>query len=169
MYVPVFSDLFFFRELRTTLDIIVLLALGVILIMIFVLWQLHLERVHNDHNAPFSLLLPPPLVKMSLWTRANGRFGVMMFIVFLTWCTFVSWAFWVQVLGYSFPSYGLIEMLLILASVVLSRLRWLLSYPHDSAFGAHVCLRHRLQRRCRSYCRACTNDLSRRSVPVMFL
>ncbi|KAF7378142.1 MFS general substrate transporter [Mycena sanguinolenta] len=41
--------------------------------------------------------LRPPLMKLTLWTRANGRFAVIQTIAFLNWATFISWYFWLQV------------------------------------------------------------------------
>jgi hypothetical protein len=41
--------------------------------------------------------LPPPLMKISLWARANGRFTAVMAIALLTWSSFIAWTFWVQV------------------------------------------------------------------------
>uniref|UniRef100_A0A8H7XJB0 Major facilitator superfamily (MFS) profile domain-containing protein n=1 Tax=Psilocybe cubensis TaxID=181762 RepID=A0A8H7XJB0_PSICU len=76
--------------------IIALLVIGVLLIVIFLFWQRHLESVQNDPNAPYSWLTPPPLMKLSIWTRANGRFAAMMAIAFTNWCAFMSWTYWVQ-------------------------------------------------------------------------
>lgn len=36
-------------------------------------------------------------MKLSVWSRANGRMAVMMLIGFVEWCSFMSWTFWVQV------------------------------------------------------------------------
>lgn len=93
----VFFLVFSSIQLRAILDIIILLVVGVILVIFFFLWQRYLEKVQNTFNAPYSFLTPPPLMKPSMWTRAKGRFAVMMFVAFLTWCSFLSWAFWVQV------------------------------------------------------------------------
>lgn len=91
-------------------DIIALLILGVLLIGVYLLWQGYLENVQlqaaNDPNATRSWMTPPPLMKLSLWRRAKGRFAVMMCIAFLTWCSFLSWTFWAQVRG-SFSSASL--------------------------------------------------------------
>ncbi|KAJ7776161.1 MFS general substrate transporter [Mycena metata] len=38
----------------------------------------------------------PPLMKLSLWTRANGRFAVIQAIAFLEWSAFLSWYLWSQ-------------------------------------------------------------------------
>lgn len=78
-------------------DIIALLIIGVILLIIFLFWQHYLETVQNDPDAPYSWFTPPPLMKLSLWTRANGRFSAMMAIAFTNWCAFMSWTYWVQV------------------------------------------------------------------------
>jgi hypothetical protein len=136
MFLSLFPSSFY--ELRTVLDIIALLILGVIFVVIFVLWQRYLEKVQNDSNAPYHFLSPPPLMKVSLWTRAKGRFAVMMFIAFLTWCAFLSWAFWSQVLTSFFVRPELFTEIELAA--ILSRFHWLLSHTHNSAFGTHVCL-----------------------------
>ncbi|EAU84975.2 efflux protein [Coprinopsis cinerea okayama7 len=76
--------------------IIALLIVGVILVAAFLYWQRYLEKVQNDPNAPYSVWTPPPLMKMSIWTRGNGRFSAMMAIAFLEWCCFLGWSFWIQ-------------------------------------------------------------------------
>ncbi|KAF9456825.1 major facilitator superfamily domain-containing protein [Collybia nuda] len=86
--------------------IIALLIVGVFLIVVFVFWQRYLEKVQNTPNAPYSLWTPPPLMKISVWGRARGRFAVMLIVAFLTWCSFFAWNLWVQLyyqnlLGYS--------------------------------------------------------------------
>jgi hypothetical protein len=56
-------------------------------------------------------LMAPPLMKLSLWRRGNGRLAVAMWIAFLTWCSFLAWTFWVQVGEHLLSSplfYGLI-------------------------------------------------------------
>jgi hypothetical protein len=78
-------------------DIIVLLILGVIMIGLFLYWQSYLEKLHNDPASPYSVFTPPPLMKLSIWTRANGRIAAMMMIAFTNWCAFLAWTFWVQV------------------------------------------------------------------------
>lgn len=44
---------------------------------------------------------PPPLMKLGLWGRANGKFAVMQCIAFLEWSSFISFTFWALV---SLPS-----------------------------------------------------------------
>jgi len=64
---------------------------------LFLYWQHYLEKIHENPESPFSWLTPPPLLKLSIWTRANGRIAAMMAIAFTNWCAFLSWTFWVQV------------------------------------------------------------------------
>ncbi|KAI0781757.1 major facilitator superfamily domain-containing protein [Abortiporus biennis] len=80
--------------------IIALLIVGVFFVLLFLYWQYHLEQIQNsttfsskDKSSSWS---PPPLMKLSVWKRANGRLAVMMVIGFLEWCSFLSWGFWVQ-------------------------------------------------------------------------
>jgi len=74
--------------------IIVLLVLGIVLLAAFLVWQWYLEQ-QLDKPAS-SRHLPPPIMKLSMWTRSNGRFTVMQFIAFLEWCSFLSYNFWIQ-------------------------------------------------------------------------
>lgn len=37
----------------------------------------------------------PPLMKVSMWKRANWRFTAMQSIAFLNWSSFVCWSYWV--------------------------------------------------------------------------
>lgn len=76
--------------------IIALLILGVLLLVLFILWQRYLEKVQDDPNAVHSVLTPPPLIKPSLWKRGEGRFAAMMIVGFVNWAAFLSWIFWVQ-------------------------------------------------------------------------
>ncbi|KAJ7916039.1 MFS general substrate transporter [Mycena leptocephala] len=69
--------------------IIALLIVGVLFIVMFILWQHHLEKNEGKGR--------PPLMKLSLWARAEGKFAVMQAIAFLEWAGFISWYFWAQV------------------------------------------------------------------------
>lgn len=80
----------------TTSYIIALLVISVILLVLFVLWERYLEQVQQNPNAAYSMWTPPPLMKPSIWSRAKGRFAVIMSIAFLNWSSFLSWVFWVQ-------------------------------------------------------------------------
>ncbi|KAF9446079.1 MFS general substrate transporter [Macrolepiota fuliginosa MF-IS2] len=95
-----------------TAYIIALLVIGVFLIGLFVWWQWFLEKAQNqrqqrndeegkdqERRGALEALrenLPPPLMKLSLWGRANGRFAVVMCLAFLTWSSFLAWTFWIQ-------------------------------------------------------------------------
>lgn len=83
--------------LTYAIDIIALLTVGVILVAAFLYWQHYLEKVMDDPNAPYSILTPPPLMKMSIWKRGNGGFAAMMAIAALEWSCFLAWVFWMQV------------------------------------------------------------------------
>ncbi|KJA16451.1 hypothetical protein HYPSUDRAFT_207046 [Hypholoma sublateritium FD-334 SS-4] len=85
--------------------IIAFIILGVILIGAFIYWQIYLEKVQADPGAPYSKLTPPPLMKPSLWKRANGKFAAMMAVTFMTWCSFMSWTFWVQLYYQNYKHY----------------------------------------------------------------
>ncbi|RPD55048.1 efflux transporter [Lentinus tigrinus ALCF2SS1-6] len=78
--------------------IIALLIVGVILLVLFVFWEHYLEKVHasNDDALRRRWWTPPPLMPVSIWTRANGKLAVMLMIAFLEWCSFNSFTYWVQ-------------------------------------------------------------------------
>lgn len=86
--------------------IIALLIVGVILLVLFVFWQHYLEKIHADPEAAARAFdkwwTPPPLMKLSIWTRLNGRMAVMLWIAFFEWCSFFAWILWVQVWTSSF-------------------------------------------------------------------
>ncbi|KAF8066838.1 putative efflux transporter [Lyophyllum atratum] len=108
--------------------IIAFLITGVLLIALFIVWQSHLEKLQSKSKSEKlrqhqrdshsttpastpppttpSWLSPPPLMKVSLWGRAKGRFAVMMCIAFLTWCSFLSWCFWAQLYYQSYIGYS---------------------------------------------------------------
>ena len=78
-------------------DIIALLVSGVIFVGLFLCWQYYLEKRFDDHNSTYSVFTPPPLMRISIWTRAHGRLGAVMLVAFTTWCCFQSWLYWIQV------------------------------------------------------------------------
>ncbi|KAF7327956.1 Glycoside hydrolase family 38 protein [Mycena kentingensis (nom. inval.)] len=69
--------------------IIALLILGVLLLAAFLFWQRYLEKNRETQR--------PPLMKLSMWSRAKGKFAVMQSIAFFQWAAFLSWYFWAQV------------------------------------------------------------------------
>ncbi|OAX31939.1 MFS general substrate transporter [Rhizopogon vinicolor AM-OR11-026] len=77
--------------------IIALLILGVIMVVLFVFWERHLEKAMDDSSRARSWWTPPPLMRPSIWGRSNGRMAVILAIAFLNWSGFISWGFWAQV------------------------------------------------------------------------
>ncbi|THV00004.1 MFS general substrate transporter [Dendrothele bispora CBS 962.96] len=75
--------------------IIALLVVGVLLLLSFVFWQYHLERIQNETPPSNCLPSPPPLMCLSMWTRAQGRTAVVMIIALLNWAAFTGWLYWV--------------------------------------------------------------------------
>jgi MFS family permease len=76
--------------------IIVSFFVGVILVLLFVAWQHYLERRLEKPDLPWTRWTAPPLMKPSMWTRANGRFAVMQMIACVNSAAFASWLVWVQ-------------------------------------------------------------------------
>ncbi|KAG2147771.1 major facilitator superfamily domain-containing protein [Suillus bovinus] len=76
--------------------IIALLIVGIIMVSLFLLWERHLEQAMDDPSRVPSAWTPPPLMSLSLWTRAKGRMAIILVIAFLNWSAFISWTFWVQ-------------------------------------------------------------------------
>ncbi|KAF8915507.1 putative efflux transporter [Mucidula mucida] len=76
--------------------IIALLIVGVFLVGLFLVWQHYLEKVNDDPLAVRSKWTPPPIMRLSLWGRANGRVAVVMAVAFLNFCCFQSWCYWSQ-------------------------------------------------------------------------
>ncbi|KAN0101245.1 Major facilitator superfamily domain containing protein [Tylopilus felleus] len=76
--------------------IIACLVIGLVLLGIFMAWEHHLEKSAIDPDKPKSFWTAPPLMKLSIWTRAKGRMAVILAIPFLTWCGVMSWMYWVQ-------------------------------------------------------------------------
>jgi hypothetical protein len=91
--------------LTPSTDIIALLIVGVIMIGLFLVWEWKLERmVDEDPSRATSMWTPPPLMRLSLWTRERGRMAVILVIAFLNWSAFIGWSFWVQVCSCSVVS-----------------------------------------------------------------
>jgi len=82
----------------STSYIIALLIAGITLIFVFLIWQWYLELAQARYEREDSKeqRLPPPIMKLSMWRRANGRYAVMQFIAFLNWSSFNTYLFWVQ-------------------------------------------------------------------------
>ncbi|KAF6746905.1 efflux protein [Ephemerocybe angulata] len=63
--------------------IIALLVIGVFLLVVFVFWIRYLEKVQDDPDAVISVWTPPPIMRLSLWRRAEGKYAAMMVIAFV--------------------------------------------------------------------------------------
>ncbi|THH29106.1 hypothetical protein EUX98_g5070 [Antrodiella citrinella] len=77
----------------TTPYILALLVVGVIFVLSFIAWQWYLERpeVRKIH----SIWTPPPLMKLSLWKRGNGKFAAIQMVIFCLMAGFQSWILWI--------------------------------------------------------------------------
>lgn len=96
LIVFVLSDLPTARNGWKTPYIIALFLVGVLLVLLFVAWQHHLERRLEKPDLPRTCWTAPPLMKPSMWTRANGRFAVMQLIACVNSAAFACWLVWVQ-------------------------------------------------------------------------
>lgn len=68
---------------------------GVILVALFLAWQWYLER--PSVRETYSIWTPPPLMKLSLWSRGKGRFAAMQLVIFCLMAGFQSWILWIVV------------------------------------------------------------------------
>ena len=75
---------------------VALFGIGVLLVLLFVVWQHYLERRLEKLDFPRTCWTAPPLMKPSMWTRANGRFAVMQMIACVNSAAFACWLVWVQ-------------------------------------------------------------------------
>ncbi|TBU55746.1 efflux transporter [Dichomitus squalens] len=77
--------------------IIALLIVGVFLLVLFVVWERYLERMHaRGEETSQRWWTPPPLMPVSIWGRADGKLAAMLAIAFVQWCSFNTFIFWVQ-------------------------------------------------------------------------
>lgn len=86
----------FFSHVVRYVDIIGLFVVGVVLVLLFGLWQYCLEQRLEDPNLPRTHWTAPPLMKPSMWAHARGRFAVMQIIACVNWAAFSCWLVWVQ-------------------------------------------------------------------------
>ncbi|KAF9034485.1 putative efflux transporter [Hymenopellis radicata] len=85
--------------------IIALLIVGVLLMGLFICWQHFLGRIQSRSDGVSSRWTPPPIMKLSLWTRGNGKFAAMMLIVLFTFASFLGWNFWTQLYYQDYQGY----------------------------------------------------------------
>ncbi|PPR06397.1 hypothetical protein CVT26_004843 [Gymnopilus dilepis] len=100
--------------------IIVLLILGVCLVGVFLYWQHILERAQDDPSRHHAKFYPPPLMKLTIWTRANWRFAAMMALAFMDWCSFLSWTYWVQLYYQNYMGYTAMQTVVRLLPMFVS-------------------------------------------------
>jgi hypothetical protein len=91
-----FSAVHITPRLMSYLDAIALSVVGIVLILLFASWQHYLEWRLENPDLPRTRWTAPPLMKLSMWTRAHGRFAVMQIIACVNWAAFSSWFVWVQ-------------------------------------------------------------------------
>ncbi|OBZ72345.1 hypothetical protein A0H81_07346 [Grifola frondosa] len=75
--------------------IIAFIVVGVVLLALFIFWEQYLEQAQADPSRR-AWWTPPPVMKVSIWTRANGKLAALLLVVFLEWCSFMSFQFWIQ-------------------------------------------------------------------------
>lgn len=75
---------------------IALFIVGVLLVLLFIAWQYYLERRLENPDLPRTRWTAPPLMKLSMWTRAHGRFAVMQAVACLCAAAFGCWLLWSQ-------------------------------------------------------------------------
>lgn len=97
-----------FRCLISLLDIIALIVVGVIFLITFALWEHHLEvcmdmESEKDSETTASFWTPPPLMRISIWSRSRGKLGVMLVVACVDWCSFMSFTFWQTVCPFICP------------------------------------------------------------------
>ncbi|KAI9433577.1 hypothetical protein H4582DRAFT_2082209 [Lactarius indigo] len=83
-------------DLTMCADLIAVFVVSVVLVLLFVAWQYYLERRLENPDHPHTRWTAPPLMKPSMWTRANGRFAVMQIIACINWAAFTIWLVWVE-------------------------------------------------------------------------
>jgi hypothetical protein len=90
------SSIFLLWRVLMYADIVGLFFTGLFLVLLFALWQYYLERRLEDIDLPRTRWTAPPLMKLSMWTHAHGRFAVMQIIACINWAAFSCWLVWVQ-------------------------------------------------------------------------
>ncbi|KAF8479545.1 major facilitator superfamily domain-containing protein [Russula ochroleuca] len=70
---------------------------GILLVLLFALWQHYLERRLENTDLPRTRWTALPLMGPSMWAHAHGRFAVMQIIACVNWAAFSCWLVWVQI------------------------------------------------------------------------
>jgi len=115
-------------------DIIALIVLGVVTIVAFIFWQHFLEKRLDDEHLSNKRKFPPPIMRLSLWTRANGRFAVMQMIAFLNWASFMSYNFWVQLFYQDYLHLSPVQTMVRLLPMFVTGVLWYVASLGSSIF-----------------------------------
>ncbi|KAI0767927.1 major facilitator superfamily domain-containing protein [Irpex lacteus] len=76
--------------------IVALLVLGVVFVIVFLLWQGYLERVHSKPASAQAWWTPSPLMRLTVWPRSNWRMTAILWVAFFEWASFQAATFWAQ-------------------------------------------------------------------------
>ncbi|QRW23568.1 major facilitator superfamily transporter [Rhizoctonia solani] len=85
----------------------VILVISILLLGCFVYWEHYLETRTSR----------PPLMRLGLWTRANGKFAAIQLVVLFNWSCFTTWQFFVTWVFYCSPSTRFLTILLATKSI----------------------------------------------------
>ncbi|KAJ7651851.1 major facilitator superfamily domain-containing protein [Mycena rosella] len=101
-------------ETHSTPDIIVLLILGLILLGLFVCWEMYLERITGspeltDIGVGAHIRATPAYATRALRARARGRVGIMYVATMLEFGAFTGWTFWVQLYYQKYVGYSAVR------------------------------------------------------------
>ncbi|KAI0917514.1 hypothetical protein AcW1_007305 [Taiwanofungus camphoratus] len=72
--------------------IIALLIVGVFFLALYIVWERYLEKAQDTGSQAW--WTPPPVMRVSLWTRANGKLAVILVIALLEYASFTCFTFW---------------------------------------------------------------------------
>ncbi|KAG1852786.1 major facilitator superfamily domain-containing protein [Suillus subalutaceus] len=112
--------------------IIILLIVGIVMVLLFLLWERYLEQAIDDPSRAPSAWSPPPLMRLSLWTREKGRMAAILAIAFLNWFGFMSWSFWVQLYYQNYllltPMQTMLRFIPLFVVGCLCNVRWQIAF-----------------------------------------
>ena len=82
-------------------------------------------------------------MRLSLWTRANGRFAVMQLIAFLNWCSFMSYNFWVQLFYQDYLRLSPVQTMVRLLPMFITGVVWYVASSYSLIRAYQAVIRHR--------------------------
>ncbi|KAF8589004.1 efflux transporter [Ramaria rubella] len=92
--------------------IIALLIIGVFLVVCFLFFEHYLATRSTRQ----------PLMRLELWTRAQGRFSAMQGVAFLEWCAFDAWILWTQLYYQAYKNYSPVRAMIRLLPMTVTGL-----------------------------------------------